>query len=158
MIRFMLDPELLERITTRRAELDELQEQLAQQPAEARAERDELAGAGRVLERITGQRAEERASAGPVPGQAGGRAVTLIPHREPDVEEDSLPWDYQRIIAAVRQAAWPITAREVGRVQRAHGAALTTHDGTPVAVGGNAAPAKQGSTGYASAEKDLRYT
>lgn len=39
----MLDPELLERITARRAELDELEEQLADQLAEVRAERDELA-------------------------------------------------------------------------------------------------------------------
>ncbi|MFG2416932.1 transposase family protein [Streptomyces goshikiensis] len=112
----MLDPELLERITARRAELDELEEQLATQLAEVRAERDELAIAERVLERMTGQLAEERASAGPVPGQVGGRAVMLIPHREPGVEEDSLPWDYQRIITAVRQAAGPVMAREVGEV------------------------------------------
>jgi hypothetical protein len=110
----MLDPELLERITARRAELDELEEQLAKQLAEVRAERDELAVAERVLERMAGQLAEERASAGPVPGQVGGRAVMLIPHRESGVEEDSLPWDYQRILAAVRQAAGPVMAREVG--------------------------------------------
>ncbi|MER0450070.1 hypothetical protein ABR738_36950 [Streptomyces sp. Edi4] len=110
----MLDPELLERITARRAELDELEEQLAKQLAEVRAERDELAVAERVLERMTGQLAEERASAGPVPGQVGGRAVMLIPHRESGVEEDSLPWDYQRILAAVQQAAGPVMAREVG--------------------------------------------
>ncbi|MGW0771115.1 hypothetical protein [Streptomyces sp. NPDC002676] len=35
----MLDPELLERITVRRAELDELEEQLSKQLAEIRAER-----------------------------------------------------------------------------------------------------------------------
>jgi chromosome segregation ATPase len=87
----MLDPELLERITARRAELDELEEQLATQLAEVRAERDELAVAERVLERIAGQLAEERASARPMPGQVGGRAVMLIPHREPGVEEGSLP-------------------------------------------------------------------
>ncbi|WP_078966086.1 hypothetical protein [Streptomyces sp. WM6378] len=39
----MLDPELLERITARRAELDELEDQLAKQLAEVPAERDELA-------------------------------------------------------------------------------------------------------------------
>ncbi|MGW1154713.1 hypothetical protein ACWD45_25925 [Streptomyces rubiginosohelvolus] len=110
----MLDPELLERITARRAELDELEEQLAKQLAEVRAERDELAIAERVLERMTGQLAAERASAGPVPGQVGGRAVMLIPHRESGVEEDLLPWGYQRILAAVRQAAGPVMAREVG--------------------------------------------
>lgn len=40
----------------------------------------------------------------------------LIPHREPGVEEGSLPWDCQRIITAVRQAAGPVMAREVGEV------------------------------------------
>lgn len=39
----MLDPRLLERITARRAELDELEEQLVKQLAVVRAERDELA-------------------------------------------------------------------------------------------------------------------
>lgn len=112
----MLDPELLDRITARRAELDELEEQLVKQLADVRAERDELAVTERVLERMTGQLAEERASVGPVPRQVGGRAVMLIPHREPGVEEDSLPCDYQRIIAAVRQAAGPVMAREVGEV------------------------------------------
>ncbi|NUV77822.1 hypothetical protein C3K23_00055 (plasmid) [Streptomyces sp. 604F] len=46
----------------------------------------------------------------------GGRAVMLIPHRESGVEEDSLPRDYQRILAAVRQAAGPVMAREVGEM------------------------------------------
>ncbi|MFI9237085.1 hypothetical protein [Streptomyces sp. NPDC053079] len=43
----MLDPELLKRITARRAELDVLEERLAKQLAEVRAERDELAIANR---------------------------------------------------------------------------------------------------------------
>ncbi|MFD4409148.1 hypothetical protein ACFVXW_09970 [Streptomyces sp. NPDC058251] len=43
-----MDPELLERITARRAELDELEEQVIKQLAEVRAERDELAVAERV--------------------------------------------------------------------------------------------------------------
>ncbi|GGZ26680.1 hypothetical protein GCM10010300_82500 [Streptomyces olivaceoviridis] len=47
-----MDPELLERITARRAELDELEEQLARQLAEVRAERDELAAVERVLEML----------------------------------------------------------------------------------------------------------
>ncbi|WP_328834618.1 hypothetical protein [Streptomyces europaeiscabiei] len=79
-----------------------------------RAERDELAVAERVLERASEQLANERASAAPAPGQVGGRAVMLIPHREPDVEETVLPPDYQRILAAVRQAAGPVMARQVG--------------------------------------------
>ncbi|MFD5272079.1 hypothetical protein [Streptomyces sp. NPDC058335] len=101
----MLDPELLERITARRAELDQLGEQLAKQLAEVRAERDELAVAERFLDRVSEQLAEERASAAPAPGQVGGRPVMLIPHRTPDVEETMLPPDHQRILAAVRQAA-----------------------------------------------------
>lgn len=111
-----MDPELLERITARRAELDELEERLAKQLAEVRAERDELAVAEKVLERISEQLAEERAAAAPTPGQVGGRAVMLIPHREPDVEEVMLPPNYQRILAAVRQAAGPVMARQVGEM------------------------------------------
>ncbi|GAX57381.1 hypothetical protein [Streptomyces olivochromogenes] len=61
----MLDPELLERITARRAELDELEEQLAKHLAEVRAEGDELAVAERVLERVSEQLADERAQAVP---------------------------------------------------------------------------------------------
>ncbi|MGC4987099.1 hypothetical protein ACLQ18_42065 [Streptomyces sp. DT193] len=38
----------------------------------------------------------------------------LIPHRAPDVEETMLPRGYQRILAAVRQAAVPVKARQVG--------------------------------------------
>jgi hypothetical protein len=111
-----MDPELLERITARRAELDEREERLAKELAEVRAERDELAVAERVLERVSEQLADERASAAPVSGQVGGRSVTLIPHRAPDVEESTLPLDYQRILAAVRQAAGPVMARQVGEV------------------------------------------
>ncbi|MFF7369627.1 hypothetical protein [Streptomyces tricolor] len=107
----MLDPELLERITARRAELDELEEGLAK---EVRAERYELAVAERVLERVSGQLAEERSSDLPTPGQVAGRAAMLIPHREPGVEESTLPPDYQRILTVVRQAAGPVMAREVG--------------------------------------------
>ncbi|MFD3505468.1 hypothetical protein [Streptomyces sp. NPDC058678] len=110
----MLDPELLERITAHRAELDELEEQLAKQLAEVRAEQDELAVAERVLEQVSEQLADERAQAAPMPGQVGGRAVMLIPHREPGADESMLPPDYQRILAAVRQAAGPVMAREVG--------------------------------------------
>ncbi|OIJ93301.1 hypothetical protein BIV24_12090 [Streptomyces colonosanans] len=46
----------------------------------------------------------------------GGRAVMLIPHREPGADESMLPPDYQRILAAVRQAGGPVMAREVGEV------------------------------------------
>ncbi|PSJ30761.1 hypothetical protein B7P34_01405 [Streptosporangium nondiastaticum] len=107
---------MLERITARCAELDELEEQMAEQLAEVRAERDELAVAERVLERMSEQLSDERASAAPMPGQVGGHAVMLIPHRTPDVEEAVLPPDYQRLLAAVRQGAGPVMARQVGEV------------------------------------------
>ncbi|MEU8435986.1 transposase family protein [Streptomyces sp. NPDC029216] len=69
----MLDPELLERITARRAELDELEEQPAKQLAEVRTERDELAVAERALE--TGERADRRrAGLGRAGARAGGRS------------------------------------------------------------------------------------
>lgn len=110
----MHGPELLKWITARRAELDGLEEQLTKELADVRAERDELAVAERVLERVSEQLADERAAARPTPGQVGGRAVMLLPHRAPDVEEAAFPSDYQRILAAVRQAAGPVMARQVG--------------------------------------------
>ncbi|MEV7958452.1 hypothetical protein ACFVZR_38360 [Streptomyces sp. NPDC058316] len=85
-----MDPELLERITARRAELDEPEEQLAKQLAEVRAERNELAVAERVLERVSEQLADERASVTPAPGQVGGRAVMLIPHRTSGWSDSSI--------------------------------------------------------------------
>ncbi|WP_234042928.1 hypothetical protein [Streptomyces marianii] len=103
----------LERITA--GGPDELEEQLAEQPAKVCAERDELAVAERVLEPVSRQLANERASVGPSPGQLGGRAVMLIPHREPGVGETMLPPDDQRILAAVRQAAGPVMAGRSAR-------------------------------------------
>ncbi|MGK9465120.1 hypothetical protein ACSLFT_34590 (plasmid) [Streptomyces sp. G6] len=70
-VRCVMELDLLERIAARRAELDELEGQLAKQLAEVRAERDELAIAERVPKRMTGQLAEERCSARPMPGQVG---------------------------------------------------------------------------------------
>ncbi|MFF2410474.1 hypothetical protein [Streptomyces sp. NPDC058092] len=82
-----------------------------------RAERDELAVAKRVLERITEQLANERASTAKLTaGQVGGQAVMLIPHRTSGVEEATLPPDYQRILTAVGQAVGPVMARQVGEV------------------------------------------
>ncbi|GHI04179.1 hypothetical protein [Streptomyces cellostaticus] len=52
----------------------------------------------------------------PTPRQVGRQAVMLVPHRTPDVEETMLPPDYKRILAVLRQAAGPVTARQVGEV------------------------------------------
>lgn len=73
----MMDPEVLERIAARRAELDGLEEQLVKQLSEVRAERDELAVAERVWQRMSEQLADERTEAGsPVGpgGRSGGAA------------------------------------------------------------------------------------
>ncbi len=54
---------MLERITARRAELDGFEEQLVKQLFAARAERDELAVAERVWQRMSEQLADEQAAA-----------------------------------------------------------------------------------------------
>ncbi|MFE9491745.1 hypothetical protein ACFYNF_35785, partial [Streptomyces sp. NPDC006641] len=92
----MMDPEVLERIAARRAELDGLEEQLVKQLSEVRAERDELAVAERVWQRMSEQLADERTEAGSPVVQVAGRAVRLIPDRGPGVAESALPAEYQR--------------------------------------------------------------
>ncbi|MFD0507883.1 hypothetical protein ACFQ0G_44200 [Streptomyces chiangmaiensis] len=79
----MMDPEVLERIAARRAELDGLEEQLVKQLSEVRAERDELAVAERVWQRMSEQLADERTKAGSPVVQVAGRAVRLVPDRGP---------------------------------------------------------------------------
>ncbi|MDK1348980.1 hypothetical protein QNO09_38175 [Streptomyces sp. 378] len=110
----MVDPEVHERLTARRAELDELEEHLVKQLSEVRAERDELAVAVRVWQRMSEQLADERATAGSPVVQVAGRAVRLIPDRASGVAESALPADYQRILAALRQAGGPVATRAVG--------------------------------------------
>ncbi|MBM7443231.1 hypothetical protein [Streptomyces sp. HB132] len=110
----MTDTEVLERIAARRAELDGLDEQLAKQLSEVRAERSELAVAERVLQRMSEQIAEEQAVVGSQVTHVAGRAVRLVPDRAPGLEESALTPDYQRILAAVRQAKGPVATRQVG--------------------------------------------
>ena len=110
----MVDPEVLERIAARRAELDGLEEQLIKQLDQVRTERDELVVAERVLARMSEQIAVERAVSVPVPAQVAGRAVLLVPHRGESVDEAALPGDYRRILAIVRAAGGPVQVRAVG--------------------------------------------
>ncbi|WP_206641465.1 hypothetical protein [Nonomuraea polychroma] len=110
----MMDPEIQERIAARRAELDGLKEQLVKQLAEVRAERDELAVAERVWQRMSEQLADERAQAGSPVVQVAGRAVRVVPERGPGVLESALPAEYQRILAAVRAAGSPVATRQIG--------------------------------------------
>ncbi|MFE4960116.1 hypothetical protein ACFRCW_40670 [Streptomyces sp. NPDC056653] len=110
----MVESEIAERIAARRAELDELEEQLVKQLDQVRDERDELAVAERVWRRMAEQFADEQAAAAPAAVQVAGRAVLLVPHREGGVDEAVLPPEYQRILAAVRQAGAPVVTRAVG--------------------------------------------
>ncbi|MBU3865335.1 hypothetical protein KN815_15045, partial [Streptomyces sp. 4503] len=74
----------LERITSRRSELDALAEELAKRLQEVEAEREELGIAERVLRRLAeGDRADTEAAGltTPVEAQVAGRAVLLTPHR-----------------------------------------------------------------------------
>ncbi|MFE9643310.1 hypothetical protein ACFYO0_03935 [Streptomyces sp. NPDC006365] len=112
----MADPGVLERIAARRAAVDVLEERLAKQLAKVRAERDELAVAERVLERMSEQIAVERTVAAPAAGRVAGRAVLMVPHRAPGVEEAALPPEYRRILAVVRQAGGAVMVRQVGEV------------------------------------------
>ncbi|MFD5871710.1 hypothetical protein [Streptomyces sp. NPDC060322] len=64
-----------------------------------------------VLERITVRRARFGL---PGASQVAGRAVMLVPHISPEMQEGMLPPDYQRILSIVGQAGGPVTARQVG--------------------------------------------
>lgn len=109
----MLNPESLERIIARRAELDELEEKLAKQLAEVRVERDELAVAERLLERMTGQLAEERSSARPMPGQAGGHPPPHhpAPARPPPRRNRPRPESGHRPLGHLADRARPLRPR-----------------------------------------------
>ncbi|WTP28481.1 hypothetical protein OG975_45940 [Streptomyces sp. NBC_00203] len=109
-----MDPDIQERIAARRAELDRLEEQLVGQLAEVRAERDELAVAERVWQRMSEHLVDERAQAGSPVVQVAGRAVRVVPERGPGVLESALPAEYQRILAAVRAAGSPVATRQIG--------------------------------------------
>ncbi|MGP4013811.1 hypothetical protein [Streptomyces sp. 4N124] len=74
------------------------------QLSEVLAERDELAVAVRVWQRMSEHLAAERATAGSPVVQVVDRAVRLVPDRVSGVAESALPADYQHILAAVRQA------------------------------------------------------
>jgi hypothetical protein len=108
----MVESAVAERIAARRAELDELEDQLVKQLDEVRAEQDELAVAERVWHRMAEQLAAETA-AEPPPTQVAGRAVLMVPHRGPGLDQDALPPDYRRLLAIVRDAGEPVTTWQV---------------------------------------------
>lgn len=99
-------------ITARRSELDALAAQLIKQLEEVQVERDELAIAERVLNRLAEQ--AQAAAVTPVPAKVAGRAVLLIPHRSDVSDEETLPGDYRKILAIVRDGDGPVQVRAVG--------------------------------------------
>lgn len=105
--------EVAERVAARRAELDKEKQLLVERLEEVRAEREDLAAAMRVWERMHAQ--TEKAATQAVPAQVGGRGVLLVPHREAGIGEEALPPDYQRIMKIVREAGGPVRVKDVGR-------------------------------------------
>ncbi len=101
-------------ITARRSDLDALAEELAKQLQEVQAERDELAIAERVLNRLAEQARADSGPVAPVSVKVAGRAVLLIPHRSDAADESALPGDYRKILAIVREADGPVQVRVVG--------------------------------------------
>ncbi|WP_248872065.1 hypothetical protein [Streptomyces sp. HNA39] len=89
-------------------------EELAKRLQAVQAERDELAIAERVLNRLAEQARADAEAVAPVPAQLAGRAVLLIPHRSDAADEGALPGDYRKILAIVREADGPVQVRAVG--------------------------------------------
>ncbi|MER5801288.1 hypothetical protein [Streptomyces mirabilis] len=79
----MTDPAVLERIATRRSELDGLEEQLAKHLEEVHDERDVLVVAEQVPARLSEKVAAAQATTAPVSAQVGGSGAPPVPHRAP---------------------------------------------------------------------------
>ncbi|MFI1073257.1 hypothetical protein [Streptomyces puniciscabiei] len=106
--------EVAERVAARRAELDEEEKLLAERLDAVRTEREELAVAMRVWERMHAQLDAEKPSAQAETAQVGGRGALLVPHREAGAGEAVLPPDYQRLMKIVRNAGGPVRVKDVG--------------------------------------------
>ncbi|WP_239590303.1 hypothetical protein [Streptomyces aureoverticillatus] len=106
--------EVAGRVAARRAELDEEEKLLAERLDAVRAEREELAVAMRVWERMHAQLDVEKPSTQAETAQVGGRGVLLVPHRKAGAGEDILPPDYQRLMKIVRDAGGPVRGKDVG--------------------------------------------
>jgi hypothetical protein len=92
-------------ITVRRSELGALAEELTKQLQEVQVERDELAIAERVLNRLAELAQADAEAVAPASAKVAGRAVLLIPHRSDAADEGALPGDYHKILAIVRRPA-----------------------------------------------------
>jgi hypothetical protein len=100
-------------INARRSELDTFAKELAKQLQEVQAERDELAVAERVLNRLAERARADNGAVAAVSAKVG-RAVPFIPHRSDAADEVALPGDYRKFLAIVREADAPVQVRVVG--------------------------------------------
>ncbi|MFB7493309.1 hypothetical protein ACFC09_01160 [Streptomyces sp. NPDC056161] len=66
------------------------------------------------MRRISEQVQDDSAASAPAEAQVGGRGVLLVPARGPCLGQDTLPPDYQRILAAVAKVGGPVATRQVG--------------------------------------------
>ena len=103
-------------ITARRRELDVLAEELTKRLQEVQVERDELAIAERVLNRLAEEVQADAEAVAPVSAKVAGRAVLLIPHRSDTADEGALPGAYRKILTIVREADGPVQVRAVGEL------------------------------------------
>lgn len=106
--------EVAERVAARRAELDAEEELLVKRLEEVRDEREELAVAERVWERMRAQLDAAKPPPQAETVQVAGRAVLLVPHHGPGTGEEVLPPDYQRLMKIVRDAGGPVRVKDVG--------------------------------------------
>lgn len=106
--------EVADRVASRRAELDEEEKMLVKRLEEVRAEREELAVAERVWERMRAQLDAEQSASSAARVQVAGRSVLLVPHREAGTGEEALPADYQRIMKIAREAGGTVRVKDVG--------------------------------------------
>ncbi|MFF2996924.1 hypothetical protein ACFVTC_20535 [Streptomyces sp. NPDC057950] len=100
--------------TARRCELDALAKELVRKIQEVQVERDELAIAERVLNRLAEQVQADAGTVTPVSVKVAGRAVLLIPQRVDAADEGALPGDYRKILTIGREAGGPVQLRAVG--------------------------------------------
>lgn len=88
---------------------------MAKQLEGARAEREKLTVAERVLNRLTEQEQAAAEAAAPAPARVAGRTVLLESHCSESSSEAALLGDYREILAIVRAVDGPVQGRVSAR-------------------------------------------
>ncbi len=87
------------------------------QEVQVKVERDELAVAEGMLNRLAEQAEQARVDSGAAAAasaKVAGQAVLFIPHRSDAADEDALPGEYRKILTIVRETDGPVQVRAVG--------------------------------------------